>query len=121
MRSRVPTSAVLLAAISLVFALAGCGSSSSSSSTTTSSSAASPSTSTTTPTASTAPIPPAVNELPAAENPHMSQFPAAHGRTLVQLGGLVKSSANLGAATGTFTPGTRRYAFALTSRTGGYI
>jgi len=51
----------------------------------------------------------------------MSQFPAAHGRTLAQLGALVKSSGNLGAATGTFTPGTRRFAFALTSRSGGFI
>jgi hypothetical protein len=124
MRSRVPNSAALLAAVSLVLALAGCGSSSSNSSSSTSSSssssAASPST-TTTEAASTATIPPAVNELPAAENPRTSQFPAAHGRSLTQLGALVKSSANLGAATGTFTPGTRRYAFALTSRSGGFI
>jgi hypothetical protein len=123
MRSRVPKCAVLAAAVSLVLALAGCGSSSSSSSSSTtssSSSAASPDTPTTS-TASTTAIPPAVNELPAAENPRTSQFPAAHGRTLEQLGSLVKSSANLGAATGTFTPGTRRYAFALTSRSGGYI
>jgi hypothetical protein len=122
MKPRIPTSATLLAAASIAFALAGCGSSSSSSSSTTTSSANSPATtSTTTSTASTAAIPPAVNELPAAENPRMSQFPAAHGRTLAQLGALVKSSGNLGAATGTFTPGTRRFAFALTSRSGGFI
>ena len=34
----------------------------------------------------------------------------ANGRTLTKLGELVKSSAQLGAATGTFTPGTRRLA-----------
>ncbi len=124
MKSRIPTSATLLAAVSIALALAGCGSSSSSSSSssTTAASSSSPATtSTTTSTASTATIPPAVNELKAAEDPHTSQFPAAHGRTLAQLAALVKSSANLGAATGTFTPGVRRYAFALTSHSGGFI
>jgi hypothetical protein len=123
MTSRIPNSAALLAAASIALAVAGCGSSSSNSSntSTTTSSSAAATTSTTTSTASTAAIPPAVNELPAAENPRMSQFPAANGRTLTQLGALVKSSGNLGAATGTFTPGTRRFAFALTSHSGGYI
>ena len=41
-------------------------------------------------------------------------FPAAHGRTLHQLGEAGQGRAlQLGAATGTFTPGTRRFAFAL--------
>ncbi len=38
-----------------------------------------------------------------------------------QLGQLVKSSAEFGAATGTFTPGTRRLAFGLTTSSGAFI
>jgi hypothetical protein len=37
------------------------------------------------------------------------------------MGTLVSSSATLGAATGTFTPGIRRFAFALTSRSGAFV
>ncbi len=37
------------------------------------------------------------------------------------MGALVKSSAQLGAATGTFTPGLRRLAFALTNSSGAFI
>jgi hypothetical protein len=100
-----PLFAVALGAL----ALAGCGSSSSHSSTTSStqSTAATP--------------PPAVDELPAAERPSAKQFPPARGRSLEQLGRLVGGTAQLGAATGTFTPGTRRYAFALNAGSGGFI
>ncbi|MGO9882813.1 MAG: hypothetical protein ACLPV4_07330 [Solirubrobacteraceae bacterium] len=103
-------------------ALAGCGSSSSSStsSKTTASASASASSSSTT-TASTVALPPAVAELPAAEHPKPSQFPSSHGRTLQQLAQTIKSTANLGAATGTFTPGTRRLAFGLTENSGAYV
>jgi hypothetical protein len=98
-----------------VLALAGCGSSSNGSSS--SSTAASSSSATT-----AAPVPPAVNELPAAERPQASQFPAADGRSLMQLGKLVSSTAQFGAATGTFTPGgTQRLGFALTTGAGAYI
>jgi hypothetical protein len=62
-----------------------------------------------------------VNELGAAQRPRAGQFPAAHGRTLQQLANLVHSSAQLGAATGSFTPGTRRYAFALTAKSGAFV
>jgi hypothetical protein len=62
-----------------------------------------------------------VAELPQAEHPRLSEFPSARGRTLTQLGALVKSSAQLGAATGTFTPGTRRLAFGLTASSGAFI
>ncbi len=65
--------------------------------------------------------PPAVSELGAAEHPHANGFPPARGRTLQQLAALVKSSAQLGAATGTFTPGTRRFAFALSTSSGAFI
>jgi hypothetical protein len=59
--------------------------------------------------------------LPAAEHPKPSQFPAPQGRTLRQLATTIKSTANLGAATGSFTPGTRRLAFGLTENSGGFI
>ena len=84
-------------------ALAACGSSarhSSSSATTSATTAANPA--------------PAVGELPAAQHPVASQFPSASGKTLQQLAKLATSTAQLGAANGTFTPGFRRLAFALT-------
>jgi len=62
-----------------------------------------------------------VHQLAAAESPGAAQFPPAQGRTLKQLGALAKSSAQLGAATGTFTPGTRRLAFGLTTSAGAFI
>jgi hypothetical protein len=48
-------------------------------------------------------------------------FPAPHGRSLRALAALVGSSAQLGAATGTFTPGTRRLAFGLNASSGAFI
>ena len=115
---------VVLALASL--AIAGCGSSSSSSSTSSAAAAASSSTAAATSTssvstASTKALPAAVSELPAAEHPSTGQFPTAHGRTLRQLAATVKSTAQLGAATGTFTPGTRRLAFGLTTQSGGFV
>ncbi len=106
----------------LALPLAGCGSSSSSSS----SSAAHSSTAATSQSASasastSAAPPPAIAELPAAEHPRSAQFPPARGRSLTQLGALVKSSAQFGAATGTFTPGVRRLAFGLNASSGGFI
>jgi hypothetical protein len=65
--------------------------------------------------------PAAVNQLPAAELPRAVEFPAAAGRSLKQLALLVKGTAQLGAATGTFTPGIRRFAFALTDRSQRFI
>ncbi|HWE58818.1 MAG TPA: hypothetical protein VG228_03910, partial [Solirubrobacteraceae bacterium] len=103
----------------IALAIVGCGSSSSSSSSSTGSKSQTAATSTT---SSTAPVlPPAVNELTAAQRPSASQFPSPRGRSLQQLGQLVKSSAELGAATGTFTPGTRRLAFGLTTSSGAFI
>src|SRR5450755_4771282 len=113
----VPTAAA--ATISLV--LASCGSSSKPVASP-SASASTPTSPASTTTSASAPVlPPAVAELPAAERPQLAEFPSAHGRTLEQLGGLVKSSAQLGAATGTFTPGTRRFAFGLTASSGAFI
>jgi hypothetical protein len=63
---------------------------------------------------STASPAPEVAELGAAERPQRSEFPPAAGRSLKQLGALAGSNAQLGAANGTFTPGVRRLAFALT-------
>jgi hypothetical protein len=110
MRSRsTRTLRPLLVAAMTALALAGCGSSSrhTSSASSTQSTAATP--------------PPAIDQLPAAEHPSSSQFPPAHHRSPEQLGRLVGATAQLGAATGTFTPGTRRFAFALNASSGGFI
>jgi hypothetical protein len=58
---------------------------------------------------------PAVAELAAAQHPVASQFPSSSGKSLQQLAKLAGSAASLGAANGTFTPGFRRLAFALTN------
>jgi hypothetical protein len=101
--------------------LAGCGSSSSSSSSTSASPPAATSATTAASSAQSASPAPAVAELPAAQHPSASQFPSAGGKSLKDLGTLAKSSVELGAATGTFTPGTNRYAFALTTGAGKFV
>jgi hypothetical protein len=106
----------LVAAAALV--LAGCGSSSKSSSSA-STSASTPAAATST--ATTAGLPPAVAELGPAQIPAPGQFPKVNGRTLQQLAATVSSSAQLGGATGTFTPGTGRFAFALNASSGAFI
>lgn len=106
-----------VAALVAAGALAACGSSGTSSSR----SATGGSTSATTSAPATTGPPPAVDELAAAERPRPGQFPAAAGRTLQQLAGMVKQGAQVGAATGTFTPGTRRFAFALTTSGGAFV
>jgi hypothetical protein len=100
-------------------ALGACGSSTKSGASASKDSAQTTSTATSSQTSSSPP--PAVNELAAAERPSPSQFPAAKGRTLQQLASTVGSSAQLGAATGTFTPGTGRFAFALNTSSGAFI
>jgi hypothetical protein len=60
-------------------------------------------------------------DLRAAEHPGAGQFPAAQGKTLQQLGNLATSQAQFGAATGVFTPGTRRVAFGLNGSSGSFI
>ncbi len=107
----------VILAFAAAVAVAGCGSSKSHSS----SSSSAAQSQATTQTQSSAALPPAVNELPAAEKPAASQFPAVKGRSLQQLATLVKSSAQLGAATGSFTPGRRRFAFALNAKSGAFI
>jgi hypothetical protein len=92
--------------------LAACGSSATHSSPT--GSAASNSSSTSAPA-------PAVDELTAAERPVASQFPSASGKSLRQLAQLATSNAALGAANGTFSPGTNRLAFALTNASQQFI
>jgi hypothetical protein len=111
--NRLTKTRTALAAI-VALALAGCGSSSSHSQSSSAGSA-------TTTTQTSAGLPPAVNELQAAEKPSAGDFPAARGRSLQKLATLVKSSAQLGAATGSFTPGTRRFAFALNTKSGAFI
>jgi len=117
---RHPHASVLALCALALIAIAGCGSSSTSSSST----AAAGPTGTTSDTATTqsAPVlPPAVAQLPAAEHPRAGQFPAVGGRNLNQLATLARSSVQLGAATGTFTPGVRRFAFALTTGSGAFV
>jgi hypothetical protein len=104
-----------LAVLGAALAIAGCGSSSSS---TSSSSTATHASSTVK--AADTPAP-AVDELGAAQRPRPAQFPAAGGRSLEQLGRLARASVSLGAATGTFTPGTQRFAFALTTSAGRFV
>ncbi len=109
-----------VAAAAGLLALAGCGSSGS----TSSGAAHQSSTSTTLSTQSGPPTtgpPPAVSELPAALHPRSSQFPSAHGKTLEQLASGLHSGIQLGAATGTFTPGTGRFAFALNTSAGAFV
>jgi hypothetical protein len=114
--------------VAAAVALVGCGSAgsahssgSSGSSASRTSSASSTSTGAAGTTSSTAGPPPAIAELAAAEAPRQRQFPVAHGRTLRQLAALASSSAQLGAATGTFVPGTQRLAFGLNTSSGAFI
>jgi hypothetical protein len=112
-----PRALALLGAAGLV--LAGCGSSTSSSNssnrTTTDSQAAAAKR------AKSNSAQTAVADLTSAEHPSAGDFPAAHGRSLQQLGATVKSTAQFGGATGTFTPGVRRVAFALNTKTGAFV
>jgi hypothetical protein len=117
MTSLQPRALVLLGAVAL--ALAGCGSSSSSSPTSKTTTTSSQSAAATRAKANAAPT--AVANLSSAEHPSAGEFPAAHGRSLTQLGALVKSTAQFGGATGTFTPGSRRVAFGLTTPSGGFV
>ncbi|MGZ4238422.1 MAG: hypothetical protein ACXVWT_20335 [Solirubrobacteraceae bacterium] len=110
----------LLAAVGLSIAVAGCGSSSKSSSTsskttstTSQSSAAQRSKSNATSTA--------FSNLPGAEHPLAQGFPPTHGRSLQEMAALVKGEVQFGAATGSFTPGTRRVAFALNTSSGAFV
>jgi hypothetical protein len=125
-RARRPGSALRGAAVAAAtaLALAACGSSSATHSATThtssSSGGAGGGTATTGTATSSAPTP-AVDELSAAEHPPISAFPPVHGQTLTQLGSHVDATAQLGAATGSFVPGTRRYAFGLSTSSGAFI
>jgi hypothetical protein len=97
-----------LGVVVAALALGACGGSASHSSSSQSSSSSSSSTTASNPA-------PAVDELAAAQHPAPSQFPSASGKSLQQLAKLAGSAASLGAANGTFTPGFRRLAFALTN------
>lgn len=94
-----------LAIVAAALSLAACGGSATQSSTSTTGAARA---------ATTANPAPAVGELSAAQHPSTTQFPSASGKSLQQLAKLATSTAQLGAANGTFTPGFRRLAFALT-------
>lgn len=106
-----------LAAALAGLAIAGCGSSSSHSSAAATQTSATQATSS----QSTATLPPAVDELEAAERPRAAAFPSAHGHSLRQLATLAASAAQFGSATGTFIPGVHRVAFALTASSGAFI
>jgi hypothetical protein len=107
----------LIAVLAAAVLVAGCGSSSSSK---TASEGATGAGTTSSSAQSSAPAP-AVADLSAAVHPRASQFPSSSGKSLKDLGTLAKSSVELGAATGTFTPGTERYAFALTTNAGKFV
>ncbi|HEY2258859.1 MAG TPA: hypothetical protein VGH45_04070 [Solirubrobacteraceae bacterium] len=104
-----------------VLALAGCGSSTATHSSTSAPAASTASRSSTASAGAPAAPPAASDALSAAQHPRADQFPSARGRSLRQLGRLVRSSAQFGAATGTFTPGTRRLAFGLNTNSGQFI
>ena len=89
---------LLAAASAAVVGLSACGGATN---TQTAPSAASAATTT----ASKQTAPPAIAELAAAERPRAGEFPAVAGRSLRQLALLVGGTAQLGGATGTFTPG----------------
>jgi hypothetical protein len=109
----------LLLSLLATLAMAACGSSSSHSQTPATPSTTMPSASTTA--APSATQAPAIDELAAAEHPRVAQFPAAGGKTLQQLAHDATAQVQLGPATGVFTPGTRRFAFALTDRAGAFV
>jgi hypothetical protein len=116
------TRGAVVCAFATAAVLAGCGGHASSpSSTSTSSSHTSVNAGPLGSTNATHAQPPAVDDLNAATAPAAAQFPAARGRSLVQLAQLVKQTATLGAANSNFTPGTQRLAFALTDKTNRYI
>jgi hypothetical protein len=116
-RDRLPRALPAAAAMALI--LAACGSSSPS---TSSSKAPAATTATTSTGQSSAAGPaPAVAQVGPAEHPRASQFPAARGKTLKDLATVAQSSVQLGAATGTFTPGIQRFAFALTTNDGRFV
>ncbi len=116
-------SAVRLLTPLAALVIAGCGSSSSSSSSPASSAGQSSSSAAAaaSATSSAGPSPAVADELAAAQHPSGGQFPPTRGRSLQQLAALVKSSAQFGAATGTFTPGMRRLAFAVNAGSGQFI
>jgi hypothetical protein len=106
----------------LALAIAGCGSSAASHSSSAAPGAATSAGHTPAQTSAASPgRPPAVDLLAPAEHPRQYKFPPVRGRSLRQLGTLVNSTAQLGAATGTFTPGTSRLAFGLNESSGQFI
>jgi hypothetical protein len=109
------------AVIGAALALGGCGSSGSASSVTKTADASTPSATTTPTTATPAPPVPAPCVPAAVLAPRRSEFPPVKGRTLAELAKVVQGSVQFGAATGTFTPGTRRLAFALNSSSGAFL
>jgi hypothetical protein len=120
-RARAHALAAALATLAAAVAVAGCGSSASSKTASQPAATTTGSDATTSSSAQSSAPAPAVADLAAAEHPRAAQFPAAHGKSLKDLGALATSSVELGAATGTFTPGTQRFAFALTTNAGKFV
>jgi hypothetical protein len=116
-RSRIRGNGIWIAIAVCVVVLAGCGSARSATTSASDPAASGYSTVFSGPAsggASTVAKQPAVAELTAAQDPRATEFPAVAGRSLNQLARLASSTALASPATGTFTPGTRRLAFALT-------
>ena len=111
----------LLTAVGLSISLAGCGSSSSKSSSTSSKTTSTTSQSSAAQRSKSNSTSTAFSNLPGAERPLAQGFPPVHGRSLQEMATLVHGEVQFGAATGSFTPGTRRVAFALNSSSGGFV
>lgn len=113
--------AMAAAAAAAAAIAAGCGSSSNSTSSSRSTQSSAAGSTTASSSAQSASPAPAVAELGPAQHPRAAQFPSARGKSLKALGALARSGVELGAATGTFTPGTDRFAFALTTKSGKFV
>ncbi|HWF73816.1 MAG TPA: hypothetical protein VG186_10760 [Solirubrobacteraceae bacterium] len=126
-----------LVSVGLALAIAGCGSSTSGTSGTTAA-ATTPTTTTTPATSATATTPAAaappaatlsgsspaktaLGSVAGAERPVASLFPPARHRTLPEIGALAGRTAQLMPAAGVFSPGSDRYAFAVTASSGEFI
>ena len=111
----------ILAAVGLSLLVFGCGSSSKSSSTSSKTTSSTTSQSSAAQRSKSNATSTGFSNLPNAERPLAQGFPPVHGRSLQEMATLVHGAVQFGAATGSFTPGTRRVAFALNQSSGGFV
>ena len=62
-----------------------------------------------------------ISDLTAAEAPNTADFPSTNGRSLQQLAATATAQIQFGPATGTYTPGVNRVAFALTNSSNEFV